>query len=151
MIAHFDGSFWENRSIISFKTFGKLSSGDKIIKAELRLYGLNPGKPFIPVMKVYSVSERFKIDLKKTLCWNTKPPVEKLLFVSGVYEGPDTPRWFTYDVSDYFKQKMRSYATFEIRSGISALTYDNPHPKGHCLSYEIKDPSKAPYLYIEVE
>ena len=151
-IAHYDGSSWELRTLISFKTLGKLSSGAKIKKAELRMYGESVSKkPFVPVMKVYSVSEKYKIDLKKPLCWNTKPPVETLLFISGVYEGPEVPRWFTYDVTAYFKEKKRSYATFEIRSGISALTYDNPHPKGHCLMYGIPDPSKSPYLYIETE
>ncbi|MEI7905104.1 MAG: hypothetical protein WCI43_06795 [Candidatus Firestonebacteria bacterium] len=152
-ISHYDDSFWENRAIFSFKLLGKFPGGVKVKKAELRAYALVPGKPYYPVMEVYSVPERFKIDPKKQVCWNTQPPVDKLLFVSGVYNGADSPRWFSYDVTDYFKAGIKNNAVFEVRSAISALTYDSPHPKGHYLLYEPlgRDASKAPYLYIETE
>ncbi len=153
-ISHYDDSFWENRCLLQFKLAGKLVPGTKIKKAELRLSVMAAvGKPFYPVFQVYSVLEKFKSDGKKKTIWNNQPPVEKLLFVSGVNEGADFPRWFCFDVTDYMKEKIRQKAVFQLRCAISASTYKSPHPLGHYVFFDegSTDASKKPCLYIETE
>ncbi len=153
-VSHYDDSFWENRIQFFFDLTGKLRPGTKIAKAELRLcVKSEPGKAFYPVFQLYSVPERFKSDGKKKPIWNNQPPVEKLLFVSGVYEGADFPRWFCFDVKNYLKEKLRQSAVFQLRAAISASTYTNPHPLGHYTFFDdgSTDASKKPCLYIERE
>ena len=153
-VSHYDDSFWENRSLLQFKLAGKLVPGTKIKKAELRLsVKAAVGKPYYPVFQVYSVPERFKSDGKRKTVWNNQPPVEKLLFVSGLYNGADFPRWFCFDVTDYMQEKLRQNAIFQLRAAISSSTYTNPHPLGHYTVFDegSVDASKKPCLYIETE
>jgi len=153
-VAHYDDGFWEYRCLLQFKLAGKLIPGTKIKKAELRLsVKAAVGKPFYPVFQIYSVPERFKSDGKNKTVWNNQPPADKLLFVSGVYEGADFPRWFCFDVTDYMKEKIRQNAVFQLRAAISASTYTSPHPLGHYTNFDegSADASKKPCLYIETE
>jgi hypothetical protein len=153
-MSHYDDSFWENRMMVGFKLLGKIRPGTKIKKAELRMYVKEPpGKPFFPVLEVYSVPDKYKLDAKAPVVWNSQPPVDKLIFISGLYEGSDAPRWLCFDVTDCFKQKIKNNANFEIRGALSYSTYQQPHPLGHYLRFAdaSTDATKTPYLYFETE
>ncbi|MEI6845776.1 MAG: DNRLRE domain-containing protein [Candidatus Firestonebacteria bacterium] len=152
-LSHYDFGFWENRALLDFKLSGKLlDEFSKIKKAELRLYAKNPGKPFFPVFKVYAISEKNNVQ-ESTLTWLTQPPVEELVFVSGVY--PGTERWLNFDITDYIAKKIKakkSRVIFEIRGGNNFSTYLEPHPLGHYAVFISKydaQKEKQPYLYIE--
>jgi hypothetical protein len=152
-IAHYDDSFWEGRGILSFKIPD--NSYSKVNKAELRIYvPQNPGKPFFPVIEVFSISDKYKIE-EKSINWISQPPVEEFLLQSGVYHGTDAPRWLVFDITDYINNKLkenRKRFIFELRAGISACTYSNPHPLGHYLvfaSKEYRDKNYYPVLYLE--
>ncbi len=153
-IHHYDDSFWEGRGYLSFNLAEPAAAHDlkKIEKAELRLYRLQVGKPFHTAFQIYSIADKYKID-EKTMTWLSQPPVEEFLFQSGIYSGD--AGWVVCDISDYAKRqaaKGKTKMEFSIRANMSASTFTNPHPLGHCSSFVPKESTNnvaRPCLYLE--